>query len=176
MRTMRRPTLLLFAALLVASLTACPGELDDPARFLGGSCADVETEFFPQRCGTAGCHNASDAASAGNLDLASDDVASRVVGVLSTSACGSNPLVNPSDPESSVIYNKMTDDHCGAAQMPLGGAEVSAAELACVRDWIASLSPTGGSGSGGDSSGGAGPAGSGGASAGGGADGGAGGG
>ena len=153
MRTTRL-ALLLPPAFLLANLTACPGELDNPERFIG-SCPDIETQFFPQRCGTAGCHNADSLASAGNLDLTSADVASRLVGVEATNACGLEPLVDPSDPEGSVLYIKMTEDFCGPSRMPLAADDVTDVELGCVRDWIASLSPSGGTGSGGSDTGGA---------------------
>lgn len=151
------PTRVLFPLLLL--LAACPGTIDDTDRFLNTeSCFDVEGEFFTERCGTAGCHNADDAAAAGNLDLTSPDVASRLVGVNATAACGSAPLAVPSDPTSSVLYTKLTSDYCGPAQMPITGTKLDETELACVSDWIAAL-PDPGNSAGGSNGAGTGAAG-----------------
>ncbi len=157
---------LLMATPLVAilALWGCPGELDDPNKFLSGAggsaCLDLEKDVFPQRCGQSGCHNATDKQA--NLDLVSADLPARLVGATSTSDCGSAPLVLPDDPTMSVFYLKLTADKCGASQMPIGGEKFDDAQLACVATWIAAL-PTGsgGSGSGGMGMGGMGAGGSG---------------
>jgi hypothetical protein len=152
----------LVGSFVFASLSAagCPGELENPERFLTGvgggtACPDVETDIFITRCSEqAGCHNADDMQ--GMLDLASDDVASRIVGVQGTSNCGSELLADPMDPTASLLYTKLTDSPTCGAQMPFGGGEkLTQAEIDCVEQYIGNL-PSGSSGPG---AGGAGAAG-----------------
>lgn len=127
----------------LTSMTACPGEIDDPARFIPGSnCPDIEADLFPARCGTAGCHD--DVTAAAMLDLVSPGVASRTVGVAATPDCDGGVLVDPSNPAQSVMYTKLTPDFCGPAQMPVTGAKLTEEELQCVFDWIAGQMGSGG--------------------------------
>lgn len=149
----RTPTRALYGVIAVLIAAGCPGEIDDPSRFLtagtgGAACPDVETEIFVTRCSEqAGCHSADDMQ--GMLDLASSDVASRIVGVPGTSNCGGEVLADPSDPTSSLIYTKLTDTPTCGAQMPFGGGEkLTQTEIDCVEAYIASL-PSGGPGAGG---------------------------
>ena len=161
---------LLMAAPLAALLGVwgCPGEIDDPTPFLtgvggGSACADIETDVFPNSCGQTNCHNADDEAA--DLDLVSAGVASRVVGVAASSDCGGALLANPSNPEASVLYTKLTDAYCGPSPMPILGDKFTDEELGCVAEWIAAQpsgsgggAGVGGSGMGGASAGGAGGA------------------
>jgi hypothetical protein len=128
-------------------LTGCPGKLDDKGRFVAyeaahreggaevtgnGACGDVVTRIFVPRCGDGGCHSATDPQQ--DLDLVSPGVASRVVGVASQGCAAL--LVDPDDPKSSLIYQKLaTKPPCGA-QMPLARIPLSPAEVACVLGWI----------------------------------------
>ncbi len=147
-------------------LPACPGKLDDKQGFLAyaaehgdgdagagpdvmntagtagtspatGACGDVVTRIFIPSCGGNGCHSAT--APQQGLDLASPDVARRVVGV-SGKMCLVT-LADPSQPEGSLLYQKLaTKPPCGA-QMPLARPPLSAADAACVLEWIAAQSP-----------------------------------
>lgn len=151
---MKQRTLLYVGSLAIATFTAsgCPGELQNPERFLtgaggGAACPDVEADILVARCSEqAGCHNASDMQ--GMLDLESGDVASRIVGVQGTSNCANLVLADPSDPTASLMYTKLGESPPCGAQMPFGGAEkLSQFEIDCVEEYIASL-PSGGPGPG----------------------------
>ena len=131
-----RPRLLLLGAapLLLLATTGCPGRLEDPERFGGDSVTctlDVEKTLLPQSCGGGGCHGASKPA--GNLDLESQGVGGRLVGV--ASACGGKPLVSAGG---SYFLEKLeADPECGG-QMPVGG-ELSAYERSCLQQYVQGL-------------------------------------
>lgn len=126
-------------ALLSFGLTACPGELEDPDRFLSTQpslCAlglTVETDLFPQKCGTLGCHGVQ--APSANLDLVSPNVASRLIGTPGT-GCEGRALVVAAAPDQSALLDRIKGSpECGL-RMPLGQDPLSAAEYDCVRRWI----------------------------------------
>ncbi len=148
----------LLAALCL--LSGCPGKLDDKPSFLAyaaehgdagagpdtisqagtagtgagsSACGDVPTRIFIPSCAGNGCHNP--AAPQQGLDLASPDVASRVVGV-SGKMCPVT-LADPTNPEGSLIYQKLAAKPPCGAQMPLARPPLSAADAACVLAWIA---------------------------------------
>jgi hypothetical protein len=141
-----------------AAITGCPGHLENPDRFDitgstgtgttdgasaggggvstsasgGNTCPDVP-KLFVMRCGTAGCHGGD--APVQGLDLASPNLASRVVGAMAKQCA--EPLADPMNPEGSVLYKKLKPSPtCGPSQMPIG-AMLSTAEVACVKAWIA---------------------------------------
>jgi hypothetical protein len=143
-----------------ALLGGCPGTLDDKAKFLA-ACPDVPA-LFAQRCTSSGCHGTADMA--GQLDLASPDLASRVNGVASVGDCSGRVLADPNDPDGSVLYFKLQPAPSCGSKMPLTGAPLPDKEIACVRSWIMGLTPGGsGAGGGGGGEGGAGTGGAGGA-------------
>jgi hypothetical protein len=155
----------LAAITAAALLGGCPGTLEDKEKFLAGTCPDIPA-LFAQRCTTSGCHGATDMA--GQLDLASPDLASRVSGVPSAGDCAGRVLADPNDPEGSVLYFKLEPSPPCGSKMPLTGTPLVEREIACVREWILSLQPGGsgtggGGGAGGAGAGGAGGAGTGGA-------------
>lgn len=135
------------AVLGIAALSSgCPGELEDPQRFIVGSTSttcetglDVERDLFAARCGASGCHGATDPSA--DLDLASPGVASRLVGVAS-SGCGSALLIDPANPTGGVLLDKLTLPQCGA-RMPLLDDALAPDELACVRGWVAFVAGAG---------------------------------
>jgi hypothetical protein len=183
--TLRRILYVGLLGLAASTTSGCPGELENPERFLTGAgggtaCPDVESDIFMTKCSEqAGCHSADDMQ--GMLDLASPDVASRIAGVEGTSNCSNLVLADPGDPGASLLITKLGDNPPCGAQMPFGGGEkLTQAEIDCVEQYIADL-PSGssgpGAGGGGPGSGGMGgsPSGSGGAGGAGGAAGGAGG-
>jgi hypothetical protein len=138
-----RTTLL---ALALAALVACAGTLD-PSRLLGAApagadaavpdaaalCPDVP-QLLASACGAAGCH-APPSAAAG-LDLASPDVASRLVGVRATSG---DLLADPDAPSTSVLYLRVSGASAGP-RMPEGAPPLADADVACVLAWIEGLS------------------------------------
>jgi hypothetical protein len=146
---------LLVLTVLVA-LSACAGTLEDPERFAppsagpgpattydGGdatpeaaaaaACPDIPTTLFVPRCGTAGCHGATN--SADGLDLVSPNVAARVVNV---PAASGGVIVDPAHPDQSVLYQRIAPG--AASPMPPSGPAVEGATVACVLSWASSLS------------------------------------
>lgn len=140
-----------------ALVSACPGSIDDPARFrdatvgldapsldavvavdTGSACVDyVERTLLPTTCATAYCHGA--VKSAGGLDLESPGLARRLVGVRGSMGCRGVALVDPSRPEASLMVAKLRlTPGCGA-RMPLAGTPLTAAQIECVRAWAEGL-------------------------------------
>jgi hypothetical protein len=117
------------ALALVVAAAGCPGSLADPTRFTA-VCADVPTQTFVSRCATAGCHSA--AARAGALDLESAGIAARLVAV--PAAGGDGLLVDPDNPDASIVVRKLTPSPPFGAQDP-PGAPLDAATIDCIRDW-----------------------------------------
>ncbi len=99
-------------------------------------------KLFAERCGGENCHGNGGSSAAG-LDLISPDVEQRIVGVSGTS-CG-GIVADPSDPEGSLLYTKVSETpECGA-RMPIIGEPLDEDELRCVKEWISGLlPPTGG--------------------------------
>ncbi len=131
----QRASCALLPAVLL-SLAACPGTLDDIARFrdAGGDapvCADVETGLFAHTCATAGCHAAVEPTV--GLDLASPGVRARLTG--HPASGGSALLIDPAHPEMSALYTKLTANPPFGSRMPLSGA-LDDATIACVLAWI----------------------------------------
>jgi hypothetical protein len=134
--------LILFASgALVALLgvAGCPGSLNDPAAFEldasaeGGPCPDIPSGLLAPRCGLSGCH--AGPMPAEGLDLVSPDVYERLVG--KSAMEGPGVLIDPGgDPNKSDLYLKLTPTPPFGLQMPLTGAKLNAASLACVADWI----------------------------------------
>lgn len=149
-RTARPRRLAALALLAVAGLelTACPGTIEDPERFIGGATGSTEpcTEpsgIFAESCTLMGCHTTS--VPAVGLDLQSPNFEQRLVGV---PAMGGGTLVVPGDSASSVLYTKVTDRPPFGFQMPSGLPALTQAQMDCIRDWIDGLAA---GGAGGDS-------------------------
>jgi hypothetical protein len=160
---MRTSSSLYIGLVALAALAGCPGELKNKQAFLdyeaehqgegaappseaGGPpsmptagmmnadpCGDVVARVFVPSCGGTGCHSAT--ASQQSLDLVSDGVAARVVGVTAVSC--SQTLADPADPEGSLLYQKLLPGPACGAQMPLARPPLSSADIACVKSWIA---------------------------------------
>jgi hypothetical protein len=96
------------------------------------TCPDIPTTLFEPRCGTAGCHGATNPAD--GLDLVSPNVAARVVNV---PAASGGVLVDPAHPEQSVLYQRIAPG--AASPMPPSGPAVEGATVACVLSWASSL-------------------------------------
>jgi hypothetical protein len=108
----------------------------------GGEC-DIQTVMAkPENgCTNAGCHGAQ---FQGGLDLLSPGVEQRLAGARSTTdACGGEQLVDPADPDKSLILRlidperfKASPDQCSTL-MPLGSTTgVSGEDLACFEGWV----------------------------------------
>jgi hypothetical protein len=99
-------------------------------------------QMFQDRCAGSACHSNGDAA-AGGLDLTSPGVEDRVSGATSINCAGI--LADPSDPESSLLYTKVSETPDCGARMPLSAEPLNEDEMLCLREWISGLlPPTGG--------------------------------
>lgn len=131
---------LLLGATTGLVVSGCPGSLDDPTRFQGAGleACDVRVhEIFATVCAHAGCHQSNEPAQ--GLDLESAGVESRLVGVAPTGPGCSGVLVDPKNPEKSLLYLKLTDAPPCGVPMPFGGARLSSRDLGCVKSWITGL-------------------------------------
>ncbi|MBM4358873.1 MAG: hypothetical protein FJ096_12285 [Deltaproteobacteria bacterium] len=131
-----------FSEATASSSSASGGGTSTTASGAGGGsvCSadlpSIEQAIFATSCAGNSCHNATDAA--GDLDLVSPGVEGRLVDV--AAATCKVLRVAPGKPEESFLYQKVADARpvCGD-RMPVG-AVLSAEQLGCLRDWIASLS------------------------------------
>lgn len=119
----------------------CPGELENPERFIDGGipqvCPDIYKDVFLKRCAGSICHEGANAAA--GLDLIAPDVEKRLVDVPGRDCQGL--LVDPVLPETSLLYDKLLPlPNCGSP-MPIGKPALTGFELECVREWIASRMP-----------------------------------
>lgn len=119
-----------FAALWLG-LVGCAGELEDPSRFEGFCRLDVQREILIPSCGNGGCHEAGSEESA--LDLVSPGLPTRL---LEGRGCDGRPLV---DPDGGVFMEKLGDTPPCGSKMPLEGPELTAEELACIAQFVGSL-------------------------------------
>jgi hypothetical protein len=100
-------------------------------------CAEAPA-LVTAKCATAGCHDAN--SKQAGLSLASGwENSAR--GQASACGGGASVLV-PGDPDGSTIYTKVTPTPPCNNRMPLGAPQpLSDTEIACLRDFIAALSP-----------------------------------
>lgn len=110
---------------------------------------DIYTRLVERRCNSAPCHGDS---AAGNLDLRGGPDAALATLLAGTAAdaeacmveAPGTPLLAAGDPEGSLFFQKLSgrdaagDPVCGRV-MPIGGARVSEASLASIRQWITDL-------------------------------------
>jgi hypothetical protein len=132
---------------------ACAPELEDKERFsrpsiqpAAASPADAQVEASEAQCpdippmlvadcAGAGCHSTQ--AKAGSLDLESPNIPARLLGASAVGGAGA--LIDPSSPERSVLYTKLTTAPPFGTQMPSPATPYDGARLACVRAWLASV-------------------------------------
>lgn len=175
---LRQNTLALGTTILASAwvLMACPsggrlqnGELHEETV----ACPDTG-ELLTTYCAGSACHsprpNRDPSTPKGGVDLTTPGGISAMVDAQATypdieSSCpsGSNKelLINTSNPEKSLLYLKLTGQQtCGQA-MPLSGAQPTAYEMYCLKQWALDLgkNPPSGSGGGSSSQGGASPGG-----------------
>jgi hypothetical protein len=142
MRHSEKASVLVVSA-LSAMVAACAGTLDDPGRFsdLTGDPSPARTATKPcsdgsvilaQKCGTAGCHSSAD--HAGDLDLASPGVSSRVLDRPSKTG---GLLVDPNAPQQSLIYQRIQPTAAG--RMPVFGDPLDDDTIACLLTWMSGL-------------------------------------
>src|SRR5262249_19253318 len=107
------------------------------------ACADIPSQLATT-CTGMGCHNSKDKTQM--LDLQSPGVESRLVNKPATEPLCVGSLVDPSSPQDSVLYKKLTMDPPCGARMPSGGPYFSDAKQQCILDWIKGLGGGGGAG------------------------------
>jgi hypothetical protein len=120
-------------------LAACPGSLDDPSRFVGGggdsgavdTPCDAPATVFKGKCATSGCHSTADMS--GTLDLESPNVGARL---REKPSSRTTLLIDPADPDKSVVYTKVLLPPPFGSRMPLGEDPLTDTEIACVRAWV----------------------------------------
>lgn len=98
-----------------------------------GPCGDVITRIFVPSCGGTGCHGATGPQQ--DLDLVSPGVAERVVGVPGIGC--TSILADPTNPEASLIYQKLSPTPPCGSPMPLARPALSDEDAACILTWIA---------------------------------------
>jgi hypothetical protein len=102
-------------------------------------CPDVPTSVFAAQCGLSGCHGANSPAN--GLDLVSPNVRARLLGHRASG--GPGVLIDPGgNSNASVLYLKLTSSPPFGARMPLAGAPLDDATMACVAAWIATPAAT----------------------------------
>jgi hypothetical protein len=88
----------------------------------------VVTRIFVPTCGGTACHSAT--APQQDLDLVSPGVATRLVGVQAKQCL--QALVDPANPEQSLLYQKLLPKPACGAPMPLARPPLSSADVAGV--------------------------------------------
>lgn len=130
---------MLIGCVALVAMAACSEPNDEPlGPFATGersgtaaiACMDVPTAIFDVSCATAGCHTGASAA--GGLDLGGS-AATRLIG---RKAFSGGLLVDPSQPEASVLYQRLLGR--GGPRMPIA-APLDQNRTACVLTWIQSL-------------------------------------
>ena len=131
---------LLGTALLSLVILGCGGGSSG-----NGNC-DVNRIFTQYNCSAAGCHDA--AKTGGNFDMMSPGLESRLVGVLppgggtTMSKCATinRPYLDPgSNPATGLFLDKLKSPAPCGDVMPMIGARLTAADLACVQTWANEL-------------------------------------
>jgi hypothetical protein len=124
---MRALTLILVGS----TLASCAAGLENPERFAECNPGRVE-QIFMAKCGA--CHGAVEPDAF--LDLVSPGVASRVIGISSTTeACEGRTIVETTE-QPHLLLDKIGGQPSCGARMPLGLQALSATEVECVRRWI----------------------------------------
>lgn len=148
-----KSTSLSLCCLVVAGLltSACPsgGKLEDPDRFVLSEDGCDVTPIFNGRCASGACHGPDEfGAPLGGTDLISEGLEARLLNqpalayeaTANPESCPSTPelLVDPGDPEKSLLLTKLLGTHsCGAGMpTPFPAAKLSDVEIECVRSWI----------------------------------------
>jgi len=86
--------------------------------------------------GATGCHT-----SLQNPILTGSNIMAGLKGKKSLILCGGENYVNPSDPESSVLYKVVNGTSCNDIQMPLSprSSPITQAQKDCLKDWISKI-------------------------------------
>ena len=135
-------------ALPVLFLSACPGSLEDPDRFLVvvddpdtgvvvNQCDYVVAQILSNTssvgCARGGCHGAG--APTRGLDLETADLVGRLSNQPSSADCPGFLWVDPDTPSQSLLYTKVTANPPCGSRMPFG-PPLPADDVACVLGWL----------------------------------------
>jgi len=124
---------------------ANPAEMVDNAE--GGSGGGASTApsssacdgfaVLATNCGSSGCHG--DGSNLENF-AASETAARAFIGKPGTLACtGQGDVIDPDDPDGSLMIQKLSSDPPCGSSMPLGGSTLSKSEIECIRSWMGGL-------------------------------------
>ncbi len=122
------------AIALFSSLAAlgCPGTLADKECF---AQADSARTVLVASCAYGGCHNAEDAST--GLDVETPGAGQRLAGKDAITCDGK--LVDPGNPDASVLYTKLSDPPPCGSRMPLAHPELAESDKEAIRKWILGL-------------------------------------
>ena len=99
---------------VMAVMAMAPADAGAPDQAALPPKCDAAKEVLLPKCATAGCHSATDMLS--GLDLESTNVLGRLSG--KTAMGGSGLLVDPANPDRSVLYTKCTASPPFGSRMP----------------------------------------------------------
>lgn len=123
-----------FSLMLALGLAAC-GSDEEAFENVKPTLASLQSDVFNKTCLDSGCHSATDAE--GGLVLEAGRSHAAMVAVTSqTNRCNSLNIVEPGEPNQSVLLLKLTGTECGT-RMPQGRAALPANVVDAVRTWIA---------------------------------------
>lgn len=122
------------AIALFSSLAAigCPGTLTDKECFVQ---EDRAQRVLTASCTYGSCHNAEDSST--GLDVETPGAGKRLSGKESLTCDGN--LIEPGDPDKSVLYTKLSDPPPCGSRMPLAHPELEEADKEAIRVWILGL-------------------------------------
>ncbi|RYZ36476.1 MAG: hypothetical protein EOO71_31675 [Myxococcaceae bacterium] len=143
-RPYRAPLASLFAVALLATSAGCAGGLDEPDRFTGGTgsaCATSTTATGILQAQCFGCHSTDSKSIGAGLDLQAAGLPGRLYTTTSSATCGAVPMADSANPANSLFLRKLTSNPGCGTQMPQGAA-LSAAETACLKEWLTNGKPS----------------------------------
>lgn len=124
--------------------TASPPEVVDSA--VGGSGGGTATPpssscdgfaVLAANCGSSGCHG--DGSNLENF-AASEKAARAFIDKPGTLACtGQGNVIDPDDPDGSLMILKLSADPPCGSSMPLGGVTLPKSDIDCIRSWMGDL-------------------------------------
>ena len=106
---------------------------------VGGGGDAPACDGFPiiqENCGTGSCHGQG--SNLGTFAESEEDFLA-IVGEEGVVCAGRGALVDPADPENSVLVLKLTDDPPCGQPMPAGSTRLDPADIECITSWIGSL-------------------------------------
>lgn len=117
-----------------------PSTPSNPLDELPPECADVPGTIFgvANKCGGVVCHGSPGQPPLLYLDLGNSvsDLTTRLVNLPAKEvACAGNVVIDPANPDASLLITKLTDPPGCGLKMPYSAPELSASELNCIQLW-----------------------------------------